>query len=500
MGRASRCGSGWALLVLWAAVVCSAGCGQPGSVTSTVGSTGAVETQPTQPESLDGLGDEYFPQAGNAGYDVLHYSITLDCDPKSGGLSGTTTIEAKALADLDEFHLDLMGLEVDHVHVDGVPADYRRTGQELVIDCPEMLKVASVFSVAVTYSGTPESMVSPWGYVEGWQHSGDTIITLDEPIGAATWYPLNDHPSDKATYSFRLTAPRPYVAVANGVLTGTEEHGQGQTFVWEMRQPMANYLASVVVGELVLQQTASPAGVPIRNYFSPELAEAARSAFASTGEVLDYFAEVFGQYPFEVYGVVVPDASTDGGAMENQTMSLFGSDTLQESMTRKYAGDMFVSHELAHQWFGNSVTLGAWRDIWLNEGFATYASWLWFEHELGESGMDMWVGTALRYLSPDDEQVLGDPGAEELFSGFVYQRGALTLHALRLGLGDDLFFAILRDWVTEYAHSSVTTEDFIGLVERSTAETAGFDARAFFDDWLYGRALPKLPAAAPAAK
>jgi aminopeptidase N len=487
----------WAIPMLVAVMVSTAGCGNPGSGVDTGSATGAAEAHTVRPGSPDGLGDEYFPQAGNAGYDVLHYDITLACDPLDGELSGTTTVEAKALADLDEFHLDLMGLEVKEVRVDGLIAGYRRAGQELVIECPKTLRVASVFAVAVTYSGTPQSMMSPWGYVQGWQHSGDTILTLDEPVGAATWYPLNDHPSDKATYSFRLTVPKPYVAVANGVLTSTEEDGQEQTFVWEMRQPMANYLAAVVVGELALQQTASPAGVPIRNYFSPEVAEAARSAFEPTGEMLDYFSEVFGPYPFEVYGVVVPDASTAGGAMENQTMSLFGSDTLRRSMAREYSREMFVSHELAHQWFGNSVTLAEWKDIWLNEGFATYASWLWSEHELGDGGMYMWVAGALGSLSSQDVTILGDPGAEGLFSDTVYERGALALHALRLTIGDDLFFVILRDWASEYAYGSVTTEDFIGLVERTTGDLDGFDVRAFFDAWLYQQALPKLPTAAP---
>ena len=195
-------------LIMTVAVLSVAACGGTGD--------GPVEAEPAKLGPQSGLGDDYFPLAGNQGYDVQHYDITLDIDPTVGDLSGTTVVEVKALADLDEFDLDLMGLEVQGVQVDGVAADYQRIDQELIIDPPKTVSAGSIVSVAVTYSGTPQALTSADGYPEGWQHSGDTIFTLDEPEGAATWYPLNDHPSDKATYSFYLTVPEPYVAVANG--------------------------------------------------------------------------------------------------------------------------------------------------------------------------------------------------------------------------------------------------------------------------------------------
>jgi aminopeptidase N len=497
LGLVARHAAARGVLVLLAILFLVSGCGRGGIAGDT---TATASDQVAERGSPSGLGDEYFPLAGNSGYDVMHYDITLDCDPREGSLSGTTVIQAKALADLDEFHLDFVGLDIGSVQVNGVAADYRREGQELIVKCPTPLRTGSVWSVAVGYSGTPRAMTSIDGYPEGWRHSGDTIFTLDEPEGAAAWYPLNDHPSDKATYSFRLTVPKPYVAVANGILVSTRDNGQTSTFTWEMEQPMANYLAAVAAGDFVLEESVSPAGVPIRDYFAAELADTAHGSFENTGRALDYFSELFGPYPFAVYGVLVPDVSTNGAAMENQTMSLFGRDCLQKWMTTEFSKEMFMSHELAHQWFGNSVTPAEWKDIWLNEGIASYACWLWLEHEFGDSGIDTLVSHALASLRSPSDTLLGDPGAGELFGDVVYQRGALTMHSLRLTVGDDLFLSILRAWASEYAYGNATTEDFIDLVERTTGGVDGFDVRAFFAAWLYQEELPELPAVASTGK
>ena len=400
------------------------------------------------------------PQAGNAGYDVLHYDITLRCDPKDGSLEGITVVEARALADLREFHLDLVDLEVEDVRVDGAPAAYRRLGQELIIECAETLRTGSGFSVAVEYSGTPRRMQSADGYSVGWQHSGETIFTLDEPQGGATWFPLNDHPSDKATYSFNLTVPS---SLHRRCQRGAKEHsrcrcrpdfllGDGAA-----HGQLSGFCGGGGAG-------AGGDGFSRRGAHTQLLRARGRRDGAcrlrADGRDARLLLQVFGPYPFDVYGVVVPDANTEGSAMENQTISLFGRDTLERSMSERPYGEMFVAHELAHQWFGNSVTLERWKDVWLNEGFATYASWLWFEHELGDKGMEAWVVDAYDSLRSEDETAPGDPGVEGLFGVAVYERGGLTLHALREAIGDDRFFAILREWVSENAYGNVGTEDF----------------------------------------
>jgi aminopeptidase N len=467
--------------------------GRTGAVDSSVAGTSTTASRETGGDfDLAGLGDEYFPLAGNGGYDARHYEIEVICDPYTGELAGKTTIELEALQALETFHLDLTGLEVSGVEIDGVAAGFERVGQELIVRYPGALDPGQAASVAVTYSGRPVGLISAEGYSEGWQWVEDTIYTFDEPEGAATWFPVNDHPSDKATYEFRITVPRPFVAAANGVLVETIDGGEERTFVWEMEHPMASYLAAVAIGEFVVEETTSPMGVPIRNYFDPAIAQEAAEAFAKTGDVIDYFSGLFGPYPFAAYGVVVPDA-TIGAAMENQTLSLFGRDVVEQTMQDPFVGPMFLSHELAHQWFGDSVTLGEWRDIWLNEGFAMYAGWLWAEHDLGPMGMSQWVGYALDSLAAEVETPPGDPGVDDLFGTGVYERGGLTLHALRLTVGDEIFFGILREWVSRHAYGNVTTADFISLVREKAGHLSGFDVDSFFQGWLFDEEMPALP-------
>jgi len=436
-----------------------------------------------------GAGDPYFPSAGNGGYDVLRYEIVLDVDPATGLVRGSTTITADALQELEAFNLDLSGLEVTRIRMDGSEAGYHRKDQELTVECPERLDKGERFSVRVDYEGTPTAIEDANTFSAGWQQVGDTIYTLDEPRGAATWFPVNDHPSDKATYTFRISVPRPYVAAANGVLVATETGEPDQTFVWEMKEPLASYLATVNIGEYLVEASTGPGGVELRNYFAPEVAEKARAAFARTGEVLGYFAGVFGPYPFTAYGVVVPEVDT-GAAMENQTLSLFGRDVLERRMSNPQVGEVYLAHELAHQWFGNSVTITSWRDIWLNEGFATYASWLWMEHDQGPEVLSALVEESRSLLAGEDHPPPGDPGAGELFGLSVYRRGALTLHALRLSVGDETFFRILRRWAERYRYRNVRTDDFIALAREETQGMPGVDLEGLFEAWLYADALP----------
>jgi aminopeptidase N len=233
--------------------------------------------------------------------------------------------------------------------------------------------------------------------------------------------------------------------------------------------------------------------VAIRNFFAADLAAAGREAFSPTAEVVDYFSSLFGPYPFDAYGVVVPNADI-GAAMENQTLSLFGRDVLTKRMSDPVAGPIFLAHELAHQWFGNSVTIEQWDDIWLNEGFATYASWLWLEHDEAPVGLEAMVRQSQETVSKSIEPPPGEPGPDHLFGASVYLRGALTLHALRLTVGDDTFFSILSTWTERYEYGNAATEDFIALVKEKAVQVAPADVDALFEAWLYQQELPALPA------
>jgi aminopeptidase N len=463
------------------------------STTATPPVTGSATSGTTMPATLGspGSGDPYFPSNGNGGYDVQHYDIALDIDPASGRISGNEIVTASATQGLSGFHLDMLGLDLSTVEVDGRPVSYERSGQELRITPPVALEKDDSFTVTLAYSGVPISL-SQAPFALGWQRVDDTIFTLDEPQGAATWFAVNDTPADKATYTFRLTVPQAYTATANGVLVATETTGAGRTFVWRMEQPMASYLAALGVDRFTLERSTSAGGIPIRNYFAEEILDEAQDAFARTGEVIDFFVGLIGPYPFAAYGVVVPDAET-GAAMENQTLSLFGRDVVTESMAEPGRRMFFLTHELAHQWFGNSVTIERWDDIWLNEGFATYAYWLWIEHDSGPDALRAQVESTYQGLSRSSEPPPGKPGAASMFGASVYGRGALTLHALRLTVGDESFFRILRTWADRHKYGNVETADLIALAKELAPQVPPAQLDALFDAWLYQTALPPLP-------
>lgn len=435
------------------------------ATTATTAATTAFQPSPGAP----GIGDPYFADLGNGGYDVEHYDLRLDVDVARRRIAGVATIDATATQDLSSFDLDLLGLEVRSVSVNGVDASFGRAGRELMVTPARAIAKGSRFTTAVAYDGSPTALHVPGrtNLAEGWTWTGRGSFVLAEPDAASSWFPANDHPRDKASFTFRITAPADLQVVANGTLASRT----GNTWVWDERAPMATYLATVVVDRLDITAERG-ASVPIRNAFPIGTPESTRAVFARQGEMLDWFASQFGPYPFDVYGaVLVPGAG--GAALEGQTLSLFDAGQVAEST---------VAHELAHQWFGDSVSLRSWKDIWLNEGFATYAEWMWSEH-IGEHTTAEIAANARdsRQWSPP-----GDPGAERLFSPSVYVRGALTLEALRVEVGDAAFFATLRAYATRFAGRAVSSAEFIAVAQ----EMSGKDLAALFSSWLFDAKMP----------
>jgi len=445
------------------------------------------------PDDLVGVGDPYFPGLGNAGYDVTHYSLDLAYDPESDVLAGTATIDAEATAPLDRFHLDLSGMEVESVTVGDEPAEHERDGEELVVTPAAPVRRGREFTTVVSYSGVPEpKLEESIGFENGWIESDAGAFVLSEPDGASTFFPGNDHPSDKATYSFRLTVPKPLVAVANGVMTGRSEEGDTATYEWEARDPMATYLVQVAVGEFVIQE-GTAGDVPLRNVYAASLAEEGAAAAEATAEMIAVFEERFGPYPFEVYGVLVVDEAL-GVALETQTLSIFGADIV--AFAGEDVGDIGLSteaifaHELAHQWFGDAVSPEQWDDIWLNEGFATYAEWVWQEAADGAPIAESARGVYNSLGAGGGATIeIGDPGAVGLFDSSVYLRGGLTLHALGVEVGEDVLFEILTEWVARYEGEAASTDDFIAVAE----EVSGQQLDDLFDAWLYTEELPDFP-------
>jgi aminopeptidase N len=419
-----------------------------------------------------GLGDPFFPLAGNGGYDVSNYSLTLDSTPSTNTLVGTAVITARATQNLSRFDLDLRGFTITQLLVNGAAATYSRDGQELVITPSAGLVQGKTFTVTVGYSGTPTIVTDPDGSIEGWVPTDDGAVVVGEPQGSPGWYPVNDNPRDKATFDFRVTVPAGLTVMANGVLVSQSTAAGKTTWVWRESDPMSPYLATVTNGRFDLTQSRLANGTPVYIAVDPQLAKG--QVLSKLPAVVDFYSSIYGPYPFTAVGAIVDSAKVLGYSLETQTKPVFP----------YVPNEATLAHELSHQWFGDSVTLTVWPDIWLHEGFATWSEWIWSEHE-GNKTAAQWF-KELYNTNPKDTRFWtpppGDPGsAPFLFDGTIYYRGGMTLEALREKVGDFAFFRILRDWATQNRYGSVTTAQFIALAEADS----GMDLGHFFDVWLY---------------
>jgi len=445
----------------------------------------AIPAAPNQ----SGLGDPFYPLLGNGGYDVTHYDITLKVDPAANTISGTTTIEATALEELKQFDLDLSGLVVDSITINAETARFSRHQMELIVTPRSPLAAQKTFRALVSYHGSPAPVGDDGIHMlSGWQSMPGGTFVFSEPSGAMTWFPCNNHWSDKASFTFKISVPSAYQVVANGApLSATETSGLS-TQIWVESAPMSTYLALIVIGKYQLEKQTTPGGREILNYFPVGTPAALKAHFARTPQMLDFFSDLIAPYPFQNYGVVLANKEL-GFAMETQTRSLFGNSGWGTD-------DETVAHELAHQWFGDSLTVATWRDVWLKEGFATYLSYLWLEHSQGKAAFEQKI-----QASYDDAvmsqyglafQPIGDlrpKNVSELYGAVTYLRGALSLHALRLKVGDETFFKILRVYYARYAGKTASTDDFIAVAQ----EVSGRDLSALFNLWLDTAWMPAKP-------
>ncbi len=429
----------------------------------------------------DGVGDPFFAQAGNGGYDVQHYDLTMSWDPGRARLDATAVIDVLATQDLDQLDLDLRGFNVTSVVVAGNAARFSRLGQELVIKPARRVLSRQAFTIKVVYSGTPGPVIDPDGSSEGWMPTSNGIVALGEPQGSPAWFPSNDHPTDKATFELTMTVPNNLVVVSNGLPDPPNRQSQRTTYRWHEDDPMATYLATVSIGNLTMSTTKTRSGLPVISAVTPSLANASAPSIARIPEMVDWLSTLYGVYPFDSIGAIVVDAPDVGYELETQSRPTFTT----------APDDSLMVHELAHQWVGNSVSLTSWPEIWLNEGFAGYTEWLWSEHDKGRTA-DALFHDAYDNTPADDPfwktPPLGLPDASELFSDVVYTRGAMTLHALRLRVGDAAFFKILRTWTTDNRNGNVTTAQFIALAER----VSGLKLNDFFKSWLDTSSKPSL--------
>ncbi|HWH01525.1 MAG TPA: M1 family metallopeptidase, partial [Pilimelia sp.] len=308
-------------------------------------------------------------------------------------------------------------------------------------------------------------------------------MVANQPIGAPSWFPCNDHPADKARYRTSVTTAAPLTVLAHGQLVSYRAGAGTGTWVYEQPVPTPTYLATVQIGRY--QRLRTRAGdVPVLAAVPRALIGDYHLDFARQPQMLAAFTHFFGPYPFPDYSVVVVDEELEV-PIEAQGLSVFG----RNHLDGRRGHERLIAHELAHQWFGNSVTPGDWRDIWLNEGFASYAEWLWSEASGGPPAGHHALRWHARLAAQPQDLVLADPGVRRMFDDRVYRRGALTLHALRTVLGDVAFFSLLRAWTAEYRHGSAGTADFVGLAQRHTPVPLG----ELFGSWLHSARLPALP-------
>ncbi|KQQ93335.1 hypothetical protein ASF62_16720 [Leifsonia sp. Leaf325] len=651
-----------------------------------------------------GIGDPYFPLSGNGGYDVKHYGLNIDYVPVTDVLTGRALITAKATQNLSRFDLDLHGLTVKSITVNGHKASWTRSGDELVVTPRSALRKGLPFFTTVTYSGVPQIYEDSVLGNAGFYNTDDGTLVAGQPFVAASWFPSNDHPADKALYSIRITVPRGVEALSNGKLLGHGRIGNKDQWIWNVDEPMASYLGTATIGQFDIDQrtvdgvryidavdpdlfaptvtartgtsfaysqraddgykrlsrtiavpaaggtlsfwmdravedgwdftfveaastgtdewttlpeqsgittadagnsgcadllaqhpflghylgddgsgdpclpegssgtwsaatgssdgwelwtldlsdyagqsidlaistvsdyvfqldgvavddvagpggqgttsfeadadtldgwivTGAPAGSPgntndwiVTDVGAAPIGVQVESSLAREPEVIDFLEQQFGPYPFDEAGGIVDDFEGLGFALENQTRPIYDQSFFSGTPEQ---GDGVVVHELAHQWFGDDVALKRWSDIWLNEGFATYAEWLWAEHE-GYADPQAYFDD-LHSAPADDEfwtLTIGDPGPDAIFDGAVYDRGAMTLQALRLTVGDDAFFDIVQTWAHDKSGGNGTTAQFIALAE----SISGTDLEAFFDVWLFTGEKPSAPDAASDAR
>lgn len=468
-----------AALVLVALVWCA----QPTAILGQTPIAGPVAGVPRP--GAAGAGDPLAPLAGNGGYDVRRYDLALDVDVAAGMIrEATARIDAEATESLSRFNLDLRGLEVGSVRVNGEAADWDRSGAELEVTPPRPIAAGAAFSVEVAYHGDPALDAVADRFERGWLTADGTVYVAGEPGGAESWFPANGHPEDAATFTLRITVPTGTDVVAGGDLVERTSADGRDTFVWANHDAIPTYLATFAAGDFDVETWDEQVGaqtIHVTYAFPPDATDRERDAVASTGEMLRYFSRLFGPFPSDRIGGVVVDGF--GAALETEEMVVYGRTALEERT---------VAHEIVHHWFGNSVRLRRWRDIWLNEGIARYAEALWAEHEGGPAARDRVLADLASALErgafdPDRAFPIADPPEGRLFDGAIYNRGALALHALRVEIGDEAFFRLLREWHARNAGEAATTAEFVALA----GEIAGCDLGQFFDRWLYRAPLPK---------
>lgn len=442
---------------------------------SLAGAAAAHDASPGPPHPVTssgarGIGDPYFPLDGNRGYDVRHYDIVDSYDIATGALRGKTTVTAVATKTLPAFNLDLV-LDADSVSVDGRAADFHGGAHELVVRPTSAIAAGNSFRVVVRFHGNPDDV--RFRGEQPWNRTDEEVTAANEPHIAPWWFAANDHPTDKATYDITIRVPRGRQVISNGTLVSRKVTGDQTSWHWRMDAPIASYLAFFAGGSFAVRSGVEH-GLPYTIAASRQLGdvEGALSQLRATSDIVAWLEMQFGRYPFSSTGGLMT-ASGQSFSLENATRPTYKEGVSMDT----------VVHELAHQWFGDDVSVRRWSDIWLNEGFASFAVWRYDEEHGGEDAQERLLRN---YDSIDEDDAfwdleIGAPGADHLFDGAVYVRGEMTLQALRHRIGDEDFFALMRQWVADHGGGNASVRQY----ERLAATVSGEDLDGFFDAWLF---------------
>ena len=450
--------------------------------TTTTSTTPPVPLVFSCPELPIGLGDSNLPATGNTGYDVAAYDLAFDFDipalvSEPPFLEASATLSATATEPLTAFSLDLLGMDVESVTVDGTPVEWCRRDRELIVGPPFALNTGDGFSVRVDYSGNPTDAEGLFDEFTGVQRAPTGLFVVLEPDGAASLFPSNDHPRDPASFRVAVTAPSDLEVISVGRLVAETSDGDRTTTVWESTEPVATYLLPLAIGDFEIVELESNVDMTVYLYEGSD----GIGDFVQQPAILEFFESLFGPYPNDRLGGIVVDVEASI-ALETQGIPTYSRDLSYEDV---------IAHEIAHQWFGNYIRLEDWSDIWLKEGLASFAQLLWAEHNYGLERYTRQINGLYGFLVEDPEaHPPGVPERDEMYTGSVYWRGAFTMVALRDLVGDEPVMDLLRAWIDTYGGGTATSADFLAMVD----DRLGAEAFEMASAWLYDETIPPLEA------
>lgn len=465
---------------------------------SALGAQADGGTFPASP-GAPGVGDAVYPNLGNGGYQADRYELDLKYNAGTKLVAGHVKIFATATQNLSRFNLDSFGLDIHWLRVNTSTEQYTQDGEELVVSPEQAIRAGSAFVIEISYTADPRRIKPPAG---GWVATPDGFATAPQPGGAHTIFPGNDHPSDKAQYRFRITAPPGTVGVASGKFVGEFANPDGSTtFSYETANPMATELVQASVGDytIIHRNPDAPATAPVlRDVVPTARLPKVDAALKLTAGQLDWVTQRLGAFPLEAYGILPAnnDASDafDFTGLETQTLTLYKPNYLTQ--TEDKIGSHMM-HELVHSWFGNSLTPASWSDLWFNEGHADYYG-LIYRYERGwpdSRGYTTMVDRMKYTYSQGDlwrksSGPVAKPNAKNLFDNQRYTGGVLALYALAEKVGQDKFQQIEQTALATHRNSTISTDQYIDL---ATTVSGDPTVRPFLEDWLYGTKTPPMP-------